>query len=322
MRSFSFSFSSARPGFAAASLLLILQSGVSPLRAQAPRHAGIHADVNLVNVIVSVQDATGQPVPGLPRAAFTVLDEGRVQDVAIFEAETQQPLDLALMIDTSLSATKELDFEKEAAIRFIRRVVRPTDALAVYSISEGVERFTPFTSNLGTLETGVKRMTSGAGTSLYDAIYLAANDIRHRPSGHRRAIVLVTDAGETTSSYKFEDARRAALAAETLLYTIIVRAMRSDLLRNLAGEHAIETITDSTGGAMFTADDLGQLGSLYSQIDRELRTQYLLAFYPQPPPPPRSIRHLEVRVASGSPGADATLRVRHRKLYLTAGAAE
>jgi Ca-activated chloride channel family protein len=202
-------------------------------------------------------------------------------------------------------------------------VVRPQDTLAVYSFAEHVDRLSPYTPNVATLEAGLKRMRPGAGTSLYDAIYLASGELAKRPAPRRRVIVLVTDAGETTSRSTFEDARHAAIAAETLLYTIVVRALKSDALRDLAGEHALVTITDSTGGAMFLADDLNQLDRLYGEIDYELRTQYLLAFYPQPPPPKKSIRHLAVQVHVAAGTVDKIpLRIRHRREYLTDGATQ
>jgi len=295
-------------------------AGVSVARAQVVSGGRMRTDVNLVSLWVSVQDASGRPLTGLPRDAFSVFDEGTKQQVAVFEAETQQPLDMALMIDTSLSAAKEMEFEAAAALRFIQKVVRPQDTLAVYTFSENVDRLTPFTSNPATLEAGLKRMRPGAGTSLYDAIYLASGELSRRPPGRRRVIVLVTDAGETTSRVTFEDARRAAVSAEALLYTIVIREFHSDALRDLAGEHALTTITDTTGGAMFVADDLSQLDRLFATIDLELRTQYLLAFYPQPPPPKHAIRHLEVRVAAAV--SDSPLRIHNRKLYLTGGAAE
>ena len=300
--------------------LVLLAGAVCP-QAQVVKGGRMRKEVDLVSVWVTVQDTSGRPLAGLPREAFTVFDEGTQQEVAVFEAETQQPLDMALMIDTSLSAAKEMEFEGAAALRFIRKLVRPQDSLAVYTFAERVDRLTPYTSSTTTLESGLKRMASGAGTSLYDAIYLASGELTRRPPGRRRVIVLVTDAGETTSRASFEDARRAAVGADALLYTIVVRAFKSEALRDLAGEHALTTITDTTGGAMFIADDLNQLDRLFEEIDRELRTQYLLAFYPQPPPPKKSIRHLEVRVASAA-GADGTLRVRNRKLYLADGAAE
>jgi Ca-activated chloride channel family protein len=290
-------------------------------RAQVAKGGRLHTDVNLVTLAVSVQDATGRPVTGLPREAFTIFDEGKQQEVAVFESETQTPLDLALMIDTSLSALKELEFERLAAMRFIKSVARPQDALAVYAISEEITRLTPYTSRAETLDAGLKHLSPGAGTSLYDAVCLSSGELERRPAGRRRVVVLVTDAGETTSRSKFEDARHAALEAEILLYTIVIRAVKNDSFRNLAGEHALATITDSTGGAMFWADDASQLDPYYTEIDRELRTQYLLAFYPKPEPPKRSIRHIEVRVEAGEVAA-IPLRIRHRRLYLTEGATD
>jgi len=292
----------------------------SHVRAQVIQGGRIHTDVNLVSLWISVQDASGRPLTGLSRDAFSVFDEGTRQQVAVFEAETQQPLDMALMIDTSLSETRELQFEAGAAMRFIRHVVRPQDSLAVYTFSENVDRLTPYTSSIPVLDAGLKRLAAGSGTSLYDAIFLASGELSHKPPGRRRVIVLVTDTGETTSRSTFEDARHAALAAETLLYTVVVRPVHSDALRDLAGEHAVSTITDSTGGAMFVADDYHQLDSLFEAIDLELRTQYLIAFYPQPPPPKRAIRHLEVRVATSA--SDGPLRIHNRKLYMTEGAGQ
>jgi len=305
---------------AALFLPLVLSAGDVGARPQVARGGRLRTDVELVNVWVNVQDGSGRPVTGLPSDAFSVFDEGTRQQIAVFEAETQQPLDLALMIDTSLSAAKEMEFEGAAAVRFIRKVLRPQDSLALYTFAEHVDRLTPFTSNETTLEAGVKRMRGGAGTSLYDAIYLASGELARQQPGRRRVIVLVTDAGETTSRATFEDARHAAVSAEALIYTIVVRAVKSDALRDLGGEHALATITDTTGGAMFLADELSQLDSLFEEIDRELRTQYLLAFYPQPPPPKKSIRHIEVRVASAT--APGPMRIHNRRFYLTEGGAE
>jgi Ca-activated chloride channel homolog len=305
--------------FAAFSLPLILLGGVSA-HAQVARGGRLRTEVNLVTVWVNVQDGSGRPVTGLPQDAFSVFDEGNKQQISVFEAENQLPLDMALMIDTSLSAAKEMEFEGAAAMRFIRQVLRPQDTLALFTFAEQVDRLTPFTSSTATLDAGLKRMHGGAGTSLYDAIYLGSGELARQRPGRRRVIVLVTDAGETTSRATFEDARRAAVSAETLIYTIVVRAMKSDALRDLAGEHALATITDTTGGAMFLADELSQLDGLFEEIDRELRTQYLLAFYPQPPPPKKSIRHLDVRVAQTA--ASGPMRVRSRRIYLAASGVE
>jgi Ca-activated chloride channel family protein len=167
------------------------------------------------------------------------------------------------------------------------------------------------------LEAAVRRVDPGAdmGTSLYDAVVLGSQSVKRQGADRRRALVIITDAGETTSYWKFDDARRAAVASDALLYTVVVRPMKSDAGWNTAGEHAIETITDSTGGAMFYPTDLSELTGIFDQINRELRTQYLLGYYPTPTPPAGSSRHVAVKVNTGD-------NVRYRKEYLTAGAVQ
>ncbi len=302
---------------------LLAAVALLPLQAQTTQDPSrIRVQVNLVNLILSVTDGSGRPVADLPKEAFTVAEEGKPQTIDVFESETQLPLDLVLMIDTSLSAIKELEFEKEASLRFIRRVVRPGDALSVFGFADTVDQYTEFTFNLEQLESGVKRMAPGAGTSLYDAVYLGGKTLQRRPGGRRRVIILVTDAGETTSSATFEDARHSALLSEAMLYTIISQPVKSESGRNTAGEHALSTITDATGGAMFTAD-LPQLDVIFEEINRELRTQYRLAYYPKPAPP-RGMRNVEVKVVAGAAGRGdpAAYTVRHRKVYFTGGAPE
>jgi Ca-activated chloride channel family protein len=153
------------------------------------------------------------------------------------------------------------------------------------------------------------------GTSLYDAVVLGSQSVRRQGAERRRALVIITDAGETTSVSKFEDARRTAIASNILLYTVVVRPMKSDAGWNTAGEHAMSTITDSVGGAMYYPTDLAELGAIFDRINRELRTQYLLGYYPNPTPPPGSDRHVGVTVNTGD-------TVRYRKEYFTAGVAQ
>src|ERR1700730_11859906 len=165
----------------------------------ASQHGKIRVSVNLVSILTSVLDDHNRPAPDLPAESFQIFEEGVEQKIAVFESETQQPLDLALMIDASLSAHKEIAFEQEAAARFIRQVLRPGDRLAVYSVGEDVTQLANFSDNVGTLEAAVHRMPAGSGTSLYDAILLASRQLERRGDERRRVIVLVTDAGETTS---------------------------------------------------------------------------------------------------------------------------
>lgn len=273
----------------------------------------IHVQTNLVSILASVIDANGRPVPDLTQDAFELSEEGVPQKIERFEAETSRPLDLALMVDSSMSTFKDMKFETEAAAHFIRQVVRPGDTLSVFEFDERVTQLSEFSADVPKLQDAVRRITPGRGTSIYDAIVLSSNSLRRRPAERRRAIVIVTDAGETTSLSKFEDARRAAIASEALLYSIVIRPA-NESGRNTAGEHALITITDSTGGAMFMVDEMQQLDAMFDRIDRELRTQYLLGYYPTPTPPPGSHRHVTVNVKTGD-------MVRYRKEYFTVGAA-
>jgi Ca-activated chloride channel homolog len=278
----------------------------------AAQRGRIRVDVNLVTVLVSVLDQHNRPTPDLPREAFQLFDEGKEQEIAIFEPETSQPLDLALMIDASLSAHKEISFEQEAAAHFIRQVVRPGDRLGVFSFDEDVTQRAGFSDNVAGLQDAVRRIPNGAGTSIYDAVLLASRSLAHRGDDRRRVIVLVTDAGETTSHYDFDAARREAVSANVLLYTIVVRPVKNENGRNTAGEHALDTMTDTTGGAMFYPDTPQELTAIFDRIDRELRTQYRLAYYPNPRGPANTYRSIDVKVTTGN------YQVRHRKTYLTA----
>ena len=323
-----------------------LFSGLLPAGAQAPRQRPaapkseprIRVEVNLVNLLASVVDAQGRPVAGLPREAFQIYEEGVAQKVELFEVETSQPLDLALMIDSSLSTFKELSFEREAAAHFIRQVVRPGDRLGVFQFSETVTRLTDFSSDVPGLQAAARSVAPGAGTAMFDAIFLGARALSSGAAGRRRVIVLVTDAGETTSLGSFEDVRRAALAAEALLYTVLIRPVKSESGRNTAGEHALVTIADVTGGAMYYPDSVAELDGIFDRIDRELRTQYRLGYYPDwkqgqgagrtPARPPTGFRRIEVRVkgcGAARPegvtgdGPPSGCVVRHRRGYFIAG---
>ncbi|MGA9937387.1 MAG: VWA domain-containing protein [Candidatus Acidiferrales bacterium] len=299
--------------FLAAVAVLGSAAFVLPLRARRQqRSSAIRVQTDLVNILASVTDANGRPIPDLTQDAFSLSEEGVPQKIERFEAQTNRPLDLALMVDSSMSAYKDMKFEEDAAAHFIQQVVRPGDTLGVFEFDESVTQLSDFSDHVSKLQDAVRHIQLGSGTSIYDALVLGSNALRRRPEGRRRAIVLVTDGGETTSVSKFEDARRVAVDSGTLLYTIIIRPVKNENGRNTAGEHALITITDSTGGAMFILDDMSQLNEMFDRIDRELRTQYLLGYYPQPTPPPGSYRHVQLDVKGN-------YVVRYRKEYLTPG---
>jgi Ca-activated chloride channel family protein len=275
-----------------------------------PQQGRIRVSVNLVNVLVSVLDDNNRPAPDLPVEAFQIFEEGVQQKIEVFESETKLPLDIALMIDASLSAHKEISFEQQAAAHFIAQVLRPEDHLSVFAFDENVRQIEDFSDNVKVLQSAVQKIPDGSGTSIYDALVLGSKALEHRKEDRRRVIILVTDGGETTSQWDFEAARKAAVRANTLLYSIIVRPVKNESGRNTAGEHAIETITDTTGGAIFFPDTPQDLNIIFDRIDRELRTQYRLGYYPNPPGPVNTYRSIQVKVLDN-------YKVRHRKTYLT-----
>ena len=277
----------------------------------------IRVQTDLVSILVSVTDAKGEPVIGLDQSAFQLSEEGIAQKIVRFEPQTNRPLDLALMLDASGSTAIELKIERDAATHFIEEVVRPDDRLAVFSFAADVVQLSNFSADLKQLDAAVRRVDTSVdmGTSLYDAVVLGSQSVRRQGAERRRALVIITDAGETTSVSKFEDARRAAISSNVLLYTVVVRPMKSDAGWNTAGEHAISTITDSTGGALYYPTDLSELGAIFDRINQELRTQYLLGYYPNPTPPSGSDRHVAVTVNTGD-------NVRYRKEYFTTGVAQ
>jgi Ca-activated chloride channel family protein len=271
----------------------------------------IKVKVELVNVLASVLDEHNKPSPDLPVEAFQVYEEGVAQKIEVFESETKLPLDLALMIDSSMSANMEIGFEKEAAEHFIRQVLRPGDSLSVFGFDENVTQVAAFSDNVATLQAAVRKIPPGAGTSIYDAVLLGAKALEHRGEERRRVIILVTDAGETTSRADFDAARKEAVRSGTLLYTIVIRPIKNESGRNTAGEHALTTITETTGGDMFFPDTPRELDVIFDLIDRELRTQYRLGYYPTPRGPANTYRNIEVKVLNGD------YHVRARKTYLT-----
>jgi Ca-activated chloride channel homolog len=270
----------------------------------------VKVNVNLVNVLVSVLDDHNRPAPDLPVEAFQVFEEGAPQKIDVFEQETKLPLDIALMIDSSMSEHQELVSERDAAARFMQQVLRPDDRLALFAFDENVTQLVPYSSSVPELQAGLRKIVDGAGTSIYDALLLASRSLDKRPSERRRVIIMVTDAGETTSHTDFEGARKAALRSGILLYTIVIRPVKNENGRNTAGEHALQTITETTGGAMIFPNSLQELPVIFDRINNELRTQYRLAYYPTPRGPANTYRTIEVKVLPG-------YTARHRTTYLT-----
>jgi len=249
----------------------------------AAQEPSFKVDVQLVRLLVTVKNPDGDLVGSLASRDFELFDSGVKQDITVFEHQTNQPLSVTLLIDTSGSMDKDLKVATGSLAKFLNALVKegnPEDAASLYSFNDQVTLLNSFTRRLTRLEDSLKPLKADAGTSLYDAIYLSSSALRSRDGRH--VIVVVTDGGDTTSAKKYSDARDAAQRADAVFYPIVIVPITNPAGRNIGGEHALETLAESTGGRTFFPT-IEQLDRTFSDILRELRTQYLIGYYPHGP---------------------------------------
>jgi Ca-activated chloride channel family protein len=203
--------------------------------------------------------------------------------------------------------------EQASAKRFARAIMRPVDALSVFGFNETVLQSTSYTSDLKRIDDGIDHIRLGAATALFDAVYLASRSLDRRQG--RKVLVLITDGGDTVSKMDYKQALRAAEEAESIVYSIIVVPIESSAGRETGGEHALIQLSEDTGGRYYYATSMSQLDDAFRQISDELRTQYLLAYYPSQRLSNSQFRRIEVSV-SAQPDS-STFHVRHRAGYYT-----
>ncbi|HZE79862.1 MAG TPA: VWA domain-containing protein [Candidatus Polarisedimenticolia bacterium] len=274
-------------------------------------------NVRLVNVFTTVTDSRGAPVADLTKDDFQLLEDGVPQTIKVFEKESAIPLSIALAIDTSPSTMRDFKLETTSARRFVHSILRSEDRLSIFEVTEHVDQITRFTSDIRTIEHGIDSLRTGPGTSIYDAIFLCSESLMDREG--RKVLVLITDGGDTTSKADYNGALRRAQQAEAIVYSIIVVPVEADAGRNLGGEHALIQISKDTGGKYYYAEGQQQLDEAFRKISDELRTQYLLAFYPSRKLSDSPFRRIQVELNKKDPEGRA-YQVRHRAGYYTAPA--
>lgn len=273
-------------------------------------------DVKLVNVFVTVTDEHGAPVSGLQKENFQLVEDDQPQKISVFTKESELPLSIVLDVDTSLSTRKDLPLELNSARRFAHAILRPVDALSVYGFNEVVDEAVSFTSDLKTIDQGISHLHLGAATALYDAIYVGSESLEKRQG--RKVMVVITDGGDTVSKTDYQDALRAAQISEAIVYSIIVVPIEASAGRDTGGEHALIQLSEDTGGKYFYATTIAQLDKAFQAISDELRTQYLLAYYPAQRLSDSDFRRIQVRL-NGVSGA-TEYKTRHRTGYYTSKA--
>jgi len=293
---------------------------IIPISAQENSGTTFKVDVKLVNVFVTVTNAQGAPIGNLTKSDFTIAEDGVAQKIAVFSKESQLPLSIVLAVDTSESTHKDIRLELDAARRFIHSILRPQDSLAFYTFATDVNELTPFTARLRQIDSAINNVRVGGATALYDALYLGSKALINREG--RKVLVLVTDGGDTASSTSYREALRAAQQSEALVYSLIDVPVESSAGRNTGGEHALIQISSDTGGKYYYASNISQLEKAFEQISDELRTQYLLGYYPVLRRAASDFREIDVTVrphdAAGQGGEDQSkLIVRARRGYYT-----
>jgi Ca-activated chloride channel homolog len=273
-------------------------------------------DVKLVNVFVTVTDDRGAPVSRLQKENFQVREDGVEQKLAVFGRESAIPLSIVLAIDASLSTRKDLKLELDAARAFAHSILRPQDALALFQFSEIVDELVPFTSDLRRVDQGIARVHVGAATALYDAIFLGSQALMRRQG--RKVLVVITDGGDTMSQVNYQEALREAQQADALVYSIVVVPIEASAGRNTGGEHALIQMSEDTGGKHYYADTPQRIDRAFRSISDELRTQYLLGYYPRQRLSDSDFRRIQVKVTPpADPDLALPLHPRYRTGYYT-----
>jgi Ca-activated chloride channel family protein len=278
-----------KPWRTAAKYAIAIAAGVA-LFAQGPKT--FRVDVQLVRILATVKDAHGGLVANLNKEDFQIFDNGAQQEIRVFEKHTSQPLSVATLMDISGSTAKDLKYEVQSMDRFFRALFRegnPDDRSALISFNWEVVRQTPFTRDLGALEKALRRLKAEAGTALYDAIELGAKYARDREGRH--VMVVVTDGGDTISTTTYHEALRALHDSDTVFYAILVMPITNEAGRNIGGENALTSLAASTGGRVFQPSIGSEMDAAFDDILRELRTQYLLGFYPKNVPLTKNAFH-------------------------------
>jgi Ca-activated chloride channel family protein len=273
------------------------------------QEATLRLDVRLVNIFVSVTDRNGAIVGRLAREDFAVTEDGRPQQISVFERQSELPLNLTLAIDTSGSVKKDMGEEADAARRFVHAILRPQDQMSLLQFATEVKELSPFTNKVGQIDRGLGQLHSDYATALYDAILLGSEGLGKKDG--RRVLVLVSDGGDTAKSTTYDEALESALRHEVMIYSIIDVPIEASAGRDLGGEHALITLAEQTGGKSFYVNS-GGLNKAFAQVSDDLRTQYLIGYYPQHQEPGRVFHRIAVTVPRAG---TQDFNIRHKTGY-------
>ena len=269
----------------------------------------VRVSANLVAVPATVVDSQGIAVTNLKLEDFELRVDGQLNKISdISRAET--PVRMAMLFDNSASLSESRDFEKRAAIKFFRNVLRPVDQAAVFSVSTDVTMAEPLTNDARRLELTIDSFGKPEGaTSLFDGIIQAAAYLQPYPG--RRVIVIVSDGVDTTSRADFDTTMQRALADDCQIYVVQTGLYENANVRALAAERRMQEFSAQTGGAVYVPKSTNDLDDAFAQIAADLAQQYILSYYPEQDKRDGKYHLIALRVKS-KPNA----RVRARKGFV------
>ena len=293
------------------------QKSPAPIPQPGPQsEAGEHVDPadiisvssNLVPIPASVIDTRGQAITGLKLEDFELWIDGQLKSISDI-TRTELPVRLAMLFDNSGSTISAREFEKQAAKQFFRKVMRPSDGAAIFSVETDSYLAQPMTSDLGRLEATISSFGKPeGGTSLFDAIIDAAAYLR--PYLGRRVILIVSDGVETTSDADFETTLRRVLSDDCQVFVVQTGLYEGANLRALAAERRMEQLAVQTGGSAFIPRTTSDLEIAFKQIAADLAQQYILSYYQSEAQRDGRYHVIDLQVKSRK-----DVRVRARKVY-------
>ena len=292
------------------SVIFLLLAGRFLLSQQQPTFS---TDVKVVNILATVREKKGPIVRDLTKDDFTLEEDGRPQIIRYFSRETDLPLTVGLLVDTSLSQQRVMDRERGASFTFLEQMMRPKDMAFVIHFEGEAELLQDLTSSLKLLESALaildtppRREGAAGGTAVYDAVYLASNEVMRKQSG-RKALIILSDGVDNASKVTLATAIEAAQRADTLVYSILFSdeaaygtfggmgggpwggmGRRGGIPRypqpqvaHPDGRKVLERISNETGARLFEVSKKQSVEQIYDSIEEELRNQYSLGYTPE-----------------------------------------
>jgi VWFA-related protein len=275
----------------------------------APKEPPIVSTTGLVHLVVTVMDHHHNFITDLDKGDFTVLEDGMPQQIRFFGSETDLPLRIGVLLDTSNSIRPRLQFEKDAATDFLSKVIRrEKDEAFLMTFDNEPQIIQDYTDDFSLLQTAIEEQRAGGGTALNDAIVMASEKLEHAPipkSGEsevRRVIIIISDGNDDLSDHALSDAIDAAIRSEAAIFTV---STNTDWLSidepshpkkyNLdPGDKILLNFADQTGGQAFFPYRIDDLAQSFLDIGTELRSQYYIAYSPSGPPPRGEYRKIDV----------------------------